>query len=221
MDAEKISYWIKNSDEIRFEDYVTIKNNALKYPYFQLLQLLYLKACYKFNIQVYRDALEKICLRINNRENLYKFIHHPFSIVNFNRLNLENFNYAKEKELSNLEKNILHHNINITTPYQLEDIEETNLKKEESSNDVISNFIKNNPKINRIKKNIYTPTKAAKDSLEEDTSMYTETFAKILEKQGNYKKAIEIYHQLILKIPQKNTYFAEKIKELNNKLNKK
>lgn len=216
MKIEKITYWLKNINQLHFEDYAEIKSIALKYPYFQLAQLLYLKTAKKFNEQIYKDALELTSYKISNRKKLYNFIHKQTDTISFDRLEFSSIKISKEKELSNLEKNILHHNINISTTYQLEEV--SNIAE---SNDVISNFIKNNPKINRIKKNIYTPTKAAKDSLEEDTSLYTETFAKILEKQGNFKKAIEIYNQLILKNPQKNTYFAEKIKEINNKLNKK
>jgi tetratricopeptide (TPR) repeat protein len=214
MNIDRITYWINNLDQLHFEDYAEIKTIAIKYPYFQLIQILYLKAAKKFNEQVYKDALTLTSYKINNRNLLYSFIHHKTEQLSFNRLALKSFEKGKGKELTNLEKNILHHNINLTIPYQLEKTDES---KTTDSNDIISNFIKSNPKINRIKRNIYTPTKAARESLEEDTSMYTETFAKILEKQGNYKKAIEIYKQLILKNPQKNTYFAEKIKELNKK----
>ncbi len=216
MKVEKLTYWLENINKLHFEDYAEIKKLALKYPYFQLIQLLHLKTAKKFNEQIFKDALETVVYKINNRKNVYIFLQKNIEQISFDKLKLNSFKINKEKELSNLEKNILHHNINISTPFELEELENTS-----EENDMISTFIKNNPKINRIKKNIYTPTKAAKESLQEDTSMYTETFAKILEKQGNYKKAIEIYNQLILKIPQKNTYFAEKIKELNNKLNKK
>jgi len=39
--------------------------------------------------------------------------------------------------------------------------------------------------------------------------------AVLFEKQGHIKKAIKIYEKLILIYPEKNTYFAARISELN------
>ena len=51
----------------------------------------------------------------------------------------------------------------------------------------------------------------SKKSTTEDFDLVTETFANILVKQEKYKKAIEAYEKLMLKYPDKSTYFAEKI----------
>ena len=54
---------------------------------------------------------------------------------------------------------------------------------------------------------------------------FTETFARIYIKQGNYSKALEIIQQLSLENPKKNVYFADQIRFLqkliinNNKNN--
>ena len=47
------------------------------------------------------------------------------------------------------------------------------------------------------------------------TGIISEGMAKILVRQGKIEKAIEMYEQLLLKKPEKSTYFAEKIKELS------
>ena len=66
-----------------------------------------------------------------------------------------------------------------------------------------------------------TPT--LKPELEEDTTetqneveqgYFTETFARIYIKQGNYSKALEIIQQLSLDNPKKNIYFADQIRFL-------
>lgn len=66
-----------------------------------------------------------------------------------------------------------------------------------------------------------TPT--LKPELEEDTpetqneveqGYFTETFARIYIKQGNYSKALEIIQQLSLDNPKKNIYFADQIRFL-------
>jgi hypothetical protein len=46
----------------------------------------------------------------------------------------------------------------------------------------------------------------------------TETFARLLEKQGKTKQAIGIYEQLSLKFPQKSAYFASLIQRLKEKM---
>ena len=47
----------------------------------------------------------------------------------------------------------------------------------------------------------------------------SETLGKIFELQGNYPKAIFVYEQLLLANPEKKTYFAARIEELNKKIN--
>ena len=47
-----------------------------------------------------------------------------------------------------------------------------------------------------------------------DQGYFTETFARIYIKQGNYSKALEIIQQLSLDNPKKNVYFADQIRFL-------
>ncbi|MGC8802395.1 MAG: hypothetical protein ACP5PS_01280, partial [Bacteroidales bacterium] len=57
-------------------------------------------------------------------------------------------------------------------------------------------------------------TDISENSVEVHDDFMTETFARILVKQGSYDRAIEIYRKLILKFPEKNTYFASQIEEI-------
>jgi pentatricopeptide repeat protein len=54
----------------------------------------------------------------------------------------------------------------------------------------------------------------ARKSIEHSDEIVTETLAKVYAKQGNIAKAKRIYGQLILKNPEKKTYFASLIKQL-------
>jgi len=49
-----------------------------------------------------------------------------------------------------------------------------------------------------------------------DTSLMTETLANIYLKQKKFTKAIEAYEILSLKYPEKNSFFARKIKKIKN-----
>lgn len=64
------------------------------------------------------------------------------------------------------------------------------------------------------KKEFYSASAMAKKSVEEDESFVTETLAKIYALQGNTEKAIKAYHTLSLKYPEKSSYFAARIKKL-------
>jgi tetratricopeptide (TPR) repeat protein len=84
---------------------------------------------------------------------------------------------------------------------------------------LIEKFIKESPSINRPKQEFFSPEKAMRKSEVLDFAIATETLAKIYLKQGYPEKAIKVYEQLELKIPEKLSYFAAliiKIKEEHN-----
>lgn len=69
------------------------------------------------------------------------------------------------------------------------------------------------------KKEFFSPTKKAKESLDENKMPVSETLAKIFALQGNFSKAIYVYEQLILIFPEKKPFFAAQIKNLKKKIN--
>ncbi len=84
---------------------------------------------------------------------------------------------------------------------------------------LIEKFIKDSPSVTRPKQEFFSPEKAMRKSEVLDFAIATETLAKIYLKQGYPEKAIKVYEQLELKIPEKMSYFAaliEKIKEEHN-----
>ena len=88
-------------------------------------------------------------------------------------------------------------------------LNETQKKKLE----LIDKFIETNPKIPAVKQG--TVTNAAFDLNKEDHSMLmTETLAKVYLEQKKYQKAIQAYEILILKYPEKITFFADRISDI-------
>ena len=72
--------------------------------------------------------------------------------------------------------------------------------------------------IEKPKREFYSPSKKAKESIDANKMPVSETLAKIFVLQGNYPKAIYVYEQLIIIYPKKKSIFASQIKQLSNKL---
>lgn len=83
--------------------------------------------------------------------------------------------------------------------------------------DIIDKFIKEEPSITRPDKTaFFDPDMAVLESAEDSNELVSETLAKIYKNQGKYQKAIEIYQILSLNYPEKSSYFAGQIQELEN-----
>jgi len=96
---------------------------------------------------------------------------------------------------------------NSSTTIKTEDISK---KKQEA---IINKFIQSNPKISAVKHG--TPPSINIDINKEDTtSLMTETLAKVYLEQKKYQKAIQAYEILILKYPEKSSFFADRISDI-------
>ena len=80
---------------------------------------------------------------------------------------------------------------------------------------LINKFIEANPKIAPVKKDSPTPVNTGKN-VTESPGLMTETLARVYLEQKKYTKAIQAYEILILKYPEKITFFADRILEIKN-----
>ena len=88
-----------------------------------------------------------------------------------------------------------------------------------SIDDLVEDFL-NDRDNERLRVNeFYSPEVKAKDSLEDDGEIVTETLAAIYFQQKKYKKAKESFEKLILKIPEKKPYFVDQIEKIKKILN--
>lgn len=74
-------------------------------------------------------------------------------------------------------------------------------------------------KIEKRESEFYSPLRNARESLDESRLPVSETLAKVYAMQGNYPKAIIAYEKLMLKFPEKNSFFAIQIEILKKKIN--
>jgi tetratricopeptide (TPR) repeat protein len=77
---------------------------------------------------------------------------------------------------------------------------------------IIDKFIENNPKISPVNKDAEIPVFITKT--QDNSYLMTETLAKVYLEQKKYIKAIQAYEILILKYPEKITFFADRISDI-------
>lgn len=88
-----------------------------------------------------------------------------------------------------------------------------------SKTEIIDQFLVNLPGIIRPKGEFFNPVDVARQSNLDNESIVTETLALIYYRQGLFSKAIKIYEILMLRIPEKSSYFAAQIEKINQDAN--
>ncbi|WP_431357477.1 tetratricopeptide repeat protein [Flavobacterium hungaricum] len=80
--------------------------------------------------------------------------------------------------------------------------------------EIIDKFIESNPKISPIKSGNITQAVQIDNNNEDNSYLMTETLARVYLEQKKYTKAIQAYEILILKYPEKITFFADRISDI-------
>ena len=224
---------ISNFDPKNINQKKELESIIFEYPYFQLAHAIYLKSLkiqdqFNFDLILKKTAIlssrrKMIFNWINDTENnLFKIQKRTKKIKIKDTQPLgnyiegtSNFNKSKEEEQRMLF-------VDWVMSY-------TNSKKEienrplESKIEIIDSFLEKNPKIPKSKEkgNADDFLNLASDNKFNKSELMTETLAKIYVKQQKFKEALYAYRILSLKYPEKSSLFANQIKKLQKKQNKK
>ena len=217
VDKNNFIDFLNNPQSLSLNDIMLMENMTKKYPYFQLGYTMIAKGIYTKAPEIAHDAIRKAAIYALSRNALRKVIENDIDWnanitsrlidtpieVKFSPDSIE-----EELNREKLEEELIE---SIAKP-ALRNIQDEQLA-------IIEQFIKKEPRIQPIRTNI--TTEEVEDLSERSTTMkgplLTESYAKILSRQGRFEQAIEVYHKLIAKNPEKSTYFAEKIAELEKK----
>ena len=85
----------------------------------------------------------------------------------------------------------------------------------QKKSDLIDRFIETNPKISPVKQDAVSSI-TVEPSKPDNTYLMTETLARVYLEQKKYQKAIQAYQILILKYPEKSSFFADRILDIKN-----
>jgi hypothetical protein len=81
--------------------------------------------------------------------------------------------------------------------------------------DLLDEYIRQKLETPKERAVFFNPEESARKSVEENSGIISETLARLLAIQGKKDKAIIIYQKLMLKNPQKSSYFAAQIEKLH------
>ncbi|HYQ56779.1 MAG TPA: hypothetical protein VEP89_05465 [Draconibacterium sp.] len=192
MEGEQFKSYMENVDALNAETLGEVEKLTHDFPWFPFGWLLYLKNLKNLNHVDYNTVLKKVAIIVPNRKMLFNFL-----------------NNEKKPIRQFAPKN------NKAAEYYLEGSVEL-----ETENSLIDKFLSDS---NNRPRGVNVNLRSGKEpgssvvveqSLEEDTELVTETLASIYFQQKNFEKALDAYHKLSLKYPEKSVYFAGRIKEI-------
>lgn len=154
--------------------------------------------------------------RLNHADN-----YQPFASVKLPKPQPKQIDFGKLDEAvleQQIKQNIIHFQdpeAKLSDQVKNRPIEPTAPKRTDT---IIDRFIKEEPIIQPPLAEKLNTENMARQSAEDNYVLVTETLANIYIEQGLIQKSIEVFKKLILKFPEKKSYFATRIEELEKNL---
>ena len=179
-----------------------------EFPYFQTSRAIFLKSLSENEDIKFKKFLKSTAAYTRDRSVLFEFVkksQNQNEKVYFNKNEIT----TVQSEYKIIEEEIIEENSFV------EWLKLSNLKPIDRSNETetIDKFISEKPKL-KVEVNENESNNDKADNLSNQAGYMTETLAKLYLNQKNYEKAIQSYKILILKFPEKNSYFADQIKKI-------
>jgi len=224
MQSTQFIELIRKPESIQKEDLSRLDDLCTEHPYCSSLHKLRLKALKESNSDAYNKELKMTAAISGNRSLLFEYITQEAFITPLKEL-VEQVKQSPEEtldlgqplEFDNSETHSFSEWLKLAKLKPIDrneqDQKEHKLNPAEKTNK-ITDFIAKVVKKERPKKEFFSPSLMAQQSLEENSSLMTETLAKVYLEQGHYNKAITAYEILSLKYPQKSGLFADQIKAI-------
>jgi tetratricopeptide (TPR) repeat protein len=218
LDKNNFIDYMSNPQSLSLNDIMTMENATKKFPYFQLGYTLIAKGIYAKAPEIAKDAVRKAAIYALSRNALRKVIENdmdwnsiPAIRVTENQLENKFSQGTIDEELNRekLEEELIE---SIAKP-ALRNIQDEQLA-------IIEQFIKKEPRIQPTRQGdtIVEVEDLSESSTTLNGPLVTESYAKILSRQGRFQQAIEVYKKILVKNPEKSAYFAEKIADLEKKM---
>ena len=201
---------LQNPEDLTAEELSFLNEINLEFPYFQISKAIYLKTLKNSNDIKFKKFLSSTAAYSRDRKILFDFI--------IKGQNQDEKVYFNKNEISTvLIENIPSKDETIEENSFVEWLKLSNLKPIDRSNETnsIDKFISKKPKL-KVDVNESESNNDREDNLSNQAGYMTETLAKLYLNQKNYEKAIQSYKILILKFPEKNSYFADQIKKIKS-----
>ena len=178
------------------------------YPYFSLAHALLAKLAYH-NGQEVEDAVKRATTYATDRLHLQKWLD--------NKLEPLNIKTSSKTKRSQQEECFANSYLELITKKSLQpSTNEKSIKQFAIIDTILNKSLQFDPFGEVFSSKVEATIDLSEKQIALDDRLITETLAKLMVKQKKYLSAIQIYNRLLLKYPEKKSYFVDIINTLKN-----